>query len=361
MEEQLKKAELGVKKKWPLVMGWVGSATAIIGLFASIAGGVTWFVNHHKQKSARQAEIALAQAQEKQGDYQASVQTYADILKADPTDGSVLNQQLDATMLWVENFHIVVGEGQSATDLAAPQLDEIFSILDAGLTRTKGSQPADVQAHLGWAHWLNRHIAEREFGPAAEQDFRAALATDPSNVYANAMLGNWMLQNGGNFTEAIHFLDIAVAGGKARPYVRELQLGGLIYLDQPGARAEQVKVANDMRNSGEAIDEGDKRRILSFCFDPTVTDHGELVESLSAVPPDDAWKTYLWLDDTQQEGRDEKTQLMVRDFIQANLLEISGRRQESLAKYRLLLGELGNDGSTMEEPVRAAIARLSHS
>lgn len=361
MEEQVKKAELGVKKAWPLVMRWVGGATAIIGLFASLAGGVAWFVNRHKQKADRQAKIALAQVQAKQGEYQASVQTYADILKADPNDRSVLSQQLGATMFWVEDFHVLAGEGQNAADLAAPELDQIFSILDAGLTRTKGPQAADVQAHLGWAHWLNQHIAEREFGPAAEQNLRAALATDPSNVYANAMLGNWMLQNGGDLTEAIRYLDIAVSGGKERTYVRSLQLGGLIYLDKPGARAELIKVANDMRKSGEALNEGDKKRILGFCFDPTVTDHGELVESLSAVPPDEAWETYLWLDDTPEEGQDEKTQLMVRNFIQANLLEISGKQQESLAKYRLLLQEMGNDESTMENSVRAAVARLSHS
>ncbi len=361
MEEQVKKAELGVKKAWPLFMSWVGSATAIIGLFASIAAGVAWFVNHHEKKTERQTKIALAQTQAKQGEYEASVRTYADILKADPTDRSVLSQQVDATMLWVEDFHILAGEGQNAADLAAPELDEIFAVLDAGLARTKGSQAADVQAHLGWAHWLNQHIAEREFGTAAEQNLRAALATDPLNVYANAMLGNWMLQNGGDFTQAIRYLHIAVSSGKARPYVRELQLGGLIYLDKPGARAELIKVAHDMRKSGESLDEGDKRRILSFCFDPIVTDHGELVESLSAVPADEAWNTYLWLDDTPKEGWDEKAQLMVRDFIQANLLEISGQRQESLAKYRSLLQEMGNSGNTMETAVRAAIVRLSRS
>jgi tetratricopeptide (TPR) repeat protein len=361
MEEQVKKAETGAKRAWPHIMAWVGGITAIIGLFASLAGGVAWFVNHHEQHAETQANLALAQAQAQQGDYRTSVQTCADILKADPTDRSALNQQLNSTMLWVENYHVFVSEGKSAADVSAPDLDEIFAILEAGLTRTHGSQAADVQAHLGWAHWINQHIAEREFGAAAEQNLRAALVSDPSNVYANAMLGNWMLQNGGNFSGAVHFLDIAVSTGRERPFVRRLQLSGLINLDQPGARAELVKVANDMRNSGENLDEGSKKSILTFCFDPILTNHEELTESLSAVPPDEAWRTYLWLDDADKEGWDEKTQLLVRDFIQANLLEISGKRQESLEKYRSLLQELGNSGNAMENPVRSAIARLSHS
>lgn len=360
MEEQVKKAEIGVKRAWPHVMAWVGGITAIIGLFASLAGGVAWFVNHHRHHAEIQAKLALAQAQATQGEYQASVQTCVDILKADPTDRSALNQQLDATMLWVENYHIVVSEGKSAADVSAPELEEIFAILEAGLTRTNGSQAADVQAHLGWAHWINQHIAEREFGPAAEQSLSAALVSDPSNVYANAMLGNWMLQNRGNFSEAVHFLDIAVSTGRERPLVRRLQLGGLIDLDKTGARAEAVKVANDMRNSGEHLDAESRKRVLTFCFDPIFTNHAELTESLSTVPPDEAWKTYLWLDDIQEDGLDEKARLWARDFIQANLLEVSGKRQESLVKYRALLQELGNNGSAMENSVRAAIARLSH-
>ena len=361
MGEEIQKAELGAKRAWPAVMTWVGGITALFGLFASLAGGVTWFVNHHKRQAERQGKMALAQIQATQGEYQASLQIYTDILKADPTYRPALDQQLKVTMLWVENFGVLAREDQNAADLSAPALDQIFAILDSGLTRTKGSEAADVQAHIGWAHWLNQHISEREIGPAAEQNLRAALASDPTNLYANAMLGNWMLQTGGDFTEAIQHLETAVSTGKARAFVRSLQIGGLIDHDTPGARAELIGAANNMRKAGEPLGEGEKRRILGLCCDPTVTNHAELVESLSAVPEDEAWKTYLWLDDAQAEGRSEKTHNEVRDFIEANLLEISGKRQESLDKYRLLQRELMNRGSTMENSVDAAIARLAHS
>ena len=261
-------------------------------------------------------------------------------------------------MQWVEDFHGAPGDDQGSA--SAPALDQIMTILDAGMTRVKGLQAADVQAHIGWTHWLNQHIAQREFGPAAEQNLRAALSLDPSNVYANAMLGNWMLQNGRNFSEAIQHLDAAVSTGKARPLVRILQLGGLQYLDKPGSRAAQVKAANDMRKAGEPLDESYKSRILSFCFNPIVTDHRELVESLSAVSPDEAWKTYLWLGENQDGGQDENANSLIRDFIEANILEIAGKRQESLAKYHLLQHELANQGGRMKTSVDEAIVRLSH-
>ena len=337
-------------------MGWVGGITALIGLFASLAGGVAWFVNHHRQQAEVQSKMALAEAQAMQAEYQASLESTGDILKTDPLYRPALDQQLKTAMLWVEDFHVPAQENQNAADLAARALDQILPILDAGLTRSKGTPAADIQAHIGWAHWLNQHIAEREFGTAAEKDLRAALTSDPSNVYANAMLGNWMLQNGGSFPEAIQHFDAAIATGKARPLVRKLQLGGLLYLDQKGARAALLKAVNDMRKSGEPLDESQKRRILGFCFDPVVVDHSELEESLTAAPSDEIWKTYLWLDNMPEDAQGQKE---VNDFISANLLELAGKRSEALEEYRRLQKQLPDQPGIFKNSVDAAIARVS--
>jgi tetratricopeptide (TPR) repeat protein len=347
----------GSAKAWPELMTWVGRTTALLGLFASLGGGVTWLVTHHRHAAERDAKMALAQAQVQQQDYSSAVASYGEVLKDDAAYGPALDAQLNAAELWVENFHVLAREDQDASALAGAALDQAMPVLEAGLTRSKGTQAADVQAHIGWAHWLNQKIAEREFGPAAEQNLRAALVLDPQNVYANAMLGNWLLQNHGNLAEATHDLDVAVATGKVRPFVRGMQLGGLIYLDEKGARAAQVRVANEMRKAGETLDEDDKGRVLSFCFNPTTTEYDELVESLTAVPADEEWKTYLWLDDRSD---DPDSQRLVHEFIQANLLEVSGDRAQALEKFRQLSQELKNSASTMTDPVNAAIVRLSH-
>jgi tetratricopeptide (TPR) repeat protein len=348
-EEEVAKAEPGAGKAWPFVMSWTGRISALIGLGASLVGGVTWFINHHRATVERQEKMRLAETQAKQREYQASIQSYSEILKTDPLYQPALDEQLATTMQWVE----------SPSHFDAASLDQIMAILDAGLSRNRNTaRAADILAHIGWTHWLNQKIAEREFGPAAEQSFNTALAADPSNVYANAMLGNWMLQNGKSFAEGIQHLNAAAATGKERPFVRRMQLGALIYLDQPGSRAEQVKVANDMRKDGEPLDEGDKSRILSFCFNPGTTEHKELAESLSAVPPDEAWQTYLWLDDN---AKDDDSRQNIHDFIQANLLEVSGKRSDALEKYRLLQKNLKNESGSMKDSVNAAIARLSRS
>ncbi|HUN86520.1 MAG TPA: hypothetical protein VMU48_19230 [Terracidiphilus sp.] len=358
MADQDRNAEGSAGGRWTYVMSWVGRITALIGLFATLGGGITWLVNHHIQQSELNAKMALAQTQAKEGEYQASVQTYADVLRADPLYRPALEGQLNTTMEWDENFHVLVPDGQSATSAAGPELDQIMEILDAGLARAKGTRAADVQAHLGWAHFLNQKIAEREYGTAAEQNLRAALATDPSNVYANAMLGNWLLQTDGSLTEAIQHFDVAVASGKARPLVRTFELGGLIDLDQKGARAKLIRVANDMRKSNEPLDADERRRIRVTCFDPIIAGHGEMEECLTALPSDEAWATYLWLNNNPA-GGDDRPQ--VGEFVYADLLELNGKRQESLAKYQALQKELKSQPGSLKERVDAAVTRLSRS
>jgi tetratricopeptide (TPR) repeat protein len=363
MTNNSQQSEPRVKRAWTVILAWIGGVSAVLGFIGAVTGFFGSIQGHFHHNVQLDSEMAVAQSQSRQGDYQASVQSYADILKTEPLYRPALDQQLQATMLWVEDYHVYLKPGEDPGTAVASQLDQIIAILDAALARTQGTMAADVQAHLGWAHWLNQHVAEREFPPnaAAERDYRAALAADPSNVYANAMLGNWMTLNGGSLADAVQHFNNAVATGKARSFVRTLQLAGLGNRDEPGARAALMRAVNEMRKGGEPLDAEDKHRILGFCCDPAVTDHVELTESLSAVSADDAWQTYLWLDDRQNTGEDAKSQRLIHDFVAANIAEISGDKQKSLNEYRALQEELKNQGSALMDAIDQAIARLSHS
>jgi len=355
MADETRKKDQSGAGAWPVVMSWVGRTTALIGLFVTLAGGVTWLINHHSRTSERDAKMALAQAQTRQGEYQAAVDTYSAVLKTDPLFSPALDQQLDTAMAWVEDFHVVGREGQDAANIAGPRIDSILSILDAGLTRSKGTRAADIQAHIGWAHWLNQHIAEREFGDASAQNLRAALAADPSNVYANAMSGNLLLQKSGDFNEANKRFEVAVSSGRSRTFVRKLQVGGLLSNEDPGAPAELVRVANDMRKSGEVLDESYGTRISNFCFAVGVRDHKALGKVLSAAPPDEIWSTYLWLSDG---ARGSGEDAVAHQFIQANLMEVSGKREQALVQFRALQKDLKNSPGSLKDAVDAAVSRL---
>lgn len=333
------------------IMGWIGTISALIGFGVSIAGGIHWYLDRREHKAEFAAQMALADAQRRQGEYAASVNSYNAILKDNPLDPAALRQQQQTAMEWVENFRAVGDSGQSA---AGPELDQIMTVLDAALTRSKGSDAADIEAHLGWAHWLNQKIAQREFGSTAEDDLRAALKLDPDNVYANAMLGNWMLQNGGASAEAIQHFKTAVATGKVRPFVRRFEIGA-ISPDRDNLLPELFKVANEMRRDGEPLDSASRKRIAYFCCTPPSTEQDELVACLSAVPKDEAWPTYQWL----IEGADPQPPQPTSAFVHATLLEISGDKAGSLRELRSIQQELRKQTSSLGPLVDSSISRLA--
>jgi tetratricopeptide (TPR) repeat protein len=360
MDEEVQKIEVAAKRSWGEIMAWIGGITALVGFIATISGGVNWFRNHRLQSSEYKARIALAQTQTNQKQYQAALRTYGGILKEDPLDRSALDAQLDTAMLWVENFSVFVREGKDEGDISAPALDEIFPVLTSGLTRAKGTRAADVQAHLGWAHFLDQKIAHREDESVAVDDWRAALSADPTNVYANAMLGNWMLQTGGgNLAESVQHFHTALATGRALAFVRTLQVGGLLYLGKPGARAEIMKVANEMRSRSEPLDQGSRHRISSWLFGPSVANRPELLEALTAVSSDDTWRTYLWLTGNSVDPA-QGIQDLNQKFIHANLLELSGNHDGALDEYRQFKQGLRNQPGSLRDEVEAAIRRLHH-
>ena len=306
--------------------------------------------------------LATGRMQFDRGEYEAAFKSYTGVLKSDPRNQAAMEAQADAAMRWLENFHVLVPEGAKAGEVAGVPLDQMMPVLDAALARTggQGQRAADILAHLGWAHWLNQKLAQREFGPAAERDLRQALRLDPTNVFANAMMGNWMMQSGRSTEEALQHFRVAVAQDKERPLVRRMQVGVLVYPRDAEARSELIRVVNDMRRNGEALDAGQRRRILTT-YDPVVNTAGELQQTLSAVPPADAWATYLWLDDQKADGSDAEWQRMRRDFIHAGILELEGKRQEALDAFQELREALKQRGATgrIATDVDTAITRLT--
>jgi tetratricopeptide (TPR) repeat protein len=346
-------------------IAWIAGSAAFLALLLAISSliGIGPWSNYRAQKIRVHQLLNTAQTQITQGEYEPAFKTYEAALKLDSGNRTAMDRQVDAAMLWLQDFHVIIGEGQKAEDLAGPSLSELMSVLDGGLARTSGhgERAADILAHLGWAHWLNQHIAEKEFGSAAEQDFHRALNLDPANVYANSMLGNWLLQTHGSLDEALHCFDVALKGNQQRALVREMQLGGMIYNDDPGVRSALIRVTNQMRINSEPMDDSYKHRILSN-YSPTNSQE-ELTETLSAVPPNDAWATFLWLDEKEATGGEREQQRIQHEFIQASIREIAGKSSEALALFKTLDGELKRKGYSgrLSDHVAMAIKRLSRS
>jgi tetratricopeptide (TPR) repeat protein len=351
-------AEAGGRKGNRKKIFLLGAAAVLLLAVAAVAIG-PWS-EHRARQAAMREMFATARSQVERAEYEPAFKTSVDILKTAPGDTAALDLQADAAMRWLEEFHILAPEGTKAEDLAAAKLDQIMPVLDAALARTKGQgqRAADILAHLGWAHWLNQKIAHREYGPAAERDFQQALTLDPSNVFAHAMSGNYLMQTGGDTAEALRHFRTAVAQNKERPLVRAMELGVMTNPDDPEIRAELIRIVNDMRRNGEPLDAARKHRVLS-AYDPTVNSGAELQQTLSAVPPSEAWATYLWLD--EQKSDNVEYQRVRHDFIYAGILELEGKREDALSAFEKLRGELRQKGMNgrIATHVDNAIGRLS--
>ncbi len=302
--------------------------------------------------------VDTSNTQIKLGEYESAYRTGVQAVKLDSASEAARNQEVDAAMRWLEHYSIVGDEGANIEEIAAAQLAEMLSVLDAAFARinAKGPRAADILAHIGWAHWLNQHIAEKEFGSLAEDSLRQAIRIDPSNVYANAMLGNWLLQRNTSFDEAMKCFSVALSTGRERALVRSMELGGLLYNEAPGTPVEVVKALNDMRKNNEKLEDRYRSRFLSVDFNPTNSDE-YLGSLLTAVPPDDTWKTYVWLD-TDPTG---DSQQIKRDFIRARLLELQGKKTDAIAAFTALkikLSAVQMDGR-ISEHVADALKRLS--
>ena len=318
-----------------------GIALLIILLVAASAWLRIGPIGEYRNRKAAIAQmLATAKTQVDRGEYESSFKTYQELLKTDPGNRLAMERQVDAAMAWLDDFHVIPTETVSAESLAAGRLDEIMPVLDAGLARANGQRPraADILAHLGWAHWLNQKLAQREFGSAAEQNLRQALQTDPSNVYANAMLGNWLMQTGGSTEDALKHFRTAVETNQARPLVRQMELGVLVYPEDTEARVALIRLANEMRRNDEPIEDHERGRILS-AYDPTVNSEAEITQTLSAVAPDDAWATYLWLDRSMPHSAADYKRVQA-DFIHASIMEEAGKRDDALKAFGALRSEL---------------------
>lgn len=343
---------------WPATALLVSLAILALAAVAAARVGVgPW-------RSARGQNIRVAQmlqtaaSQSTQQEYESAFRSYQQVLDLDPTDHAAQEGQLVAAMQWLEHFHVLTPEGQKSEDLAAPILAELKTVLEAGLARTSGhdQHAADILAHLGWAHWMNEKIAFKEFDNA-ERFFVQSLAVDPSNVFAHAFMGNWLLQKHGDSSQALVHIQAALTTNRQRALVRAMQLGGLRQNDAPGMRAAFIIALNDVRIHNEPLDKNLRDR-LSYLYSPTVNRESELRETLAAVPPEDAWKTFVWL---TADRSDDTYERALRDFIHAQLTELAGDRTAALAELKALKAELesGHVNGRMVDYTEAAIKRVS--
>jgi len=161
-------------------------------------------------KSPLAADTQRAQAQVDHGDYATGLKAFSDLIEKHPRNKALRSARVDGAMLWIRNYHIAGAEGKDVAGPANAELSPLIAMLEAESAGVNGAQAATLAAHLGWAHFLRFKIAEADMMESAEPYFRQALRLNSRDVYANSMLGNWLLQTKSDaVNEAIgHFLPL---------------------------------------------------------------------------------------------------------------------------------------------------------
>jgi len=342
------------------ILVWVGSASAVIGLLTGIyqlyGPAHDQFADSAETKSA----IRQAQGQYEEADYSGAVKTYAEILQKHPRNKAAGEGRLQAAMARIRNFSVTGAEDdKGVAERADVELTEIIRLLEPAAAEAKGTRGADVTAHLGWAHFLKFRIAQSDTFESTEPYLRKAHALDSLDVYANAMLGNWLLQtHRGSVEEAARYLRTAIdhSDKEKKSWARRFQLGALIHNDDPGAHRELARVANEMRKGGEPLDNAGKRDILRI-YAPAVIRLAELDEALTAGSLEETWATYSWLanggDNAESGWKELKGQ-----FNLARIEELAGRQQEARLRYERIDRDSRVAVTELATPTKEALKRL---
>jgi len=341
---------------------WIGAITAVISLVLGV-NELTKVFSQTGERRGRVTELQrVASEQQKSGDYAAAWATLDQASKAAEEDGgfagliggldkerlAVRTSQEDLAMAWLRDVRIPGGGSFSTV------VDPLAAVVTRGVVSATGVRKADLLGHLGWAYFLKSRDGSTTRSP--EENYQQALDIDPSNPFAHAHWGHWIMWQRGSVDEANRHFAAAVASGRERPYVRRIQLAALRLYGSAANENALFHAVDDMRRNNEPIDAVTRRDVYNsyysaFNSDPYVQ------RVVGILPPDEHIATMRAL----FFGADfDPARVPLRDAMMALLLEAAGRRDESLAAWRGVRAELPRGGDQrVRDRADAAIARLS--
>ena len=260
---------------------------------------------------------------------------------------SIRTAQEDLAMAWLQNW-------QPPGQPPAPLPETLVPTLTAGAAAASGARKADLLAHLGWEAALRGGPGGEDTSDAApESFFRQAVEADPSNPYAHAHWGYWLAWQQ-KLGEASSRFDAALASGRARPYVRAVQLAALLLHTAPASGTAYIAAVADMIRNGEAVDAAVRDRVYAlyaFGFEGEAA-FAQLTAALPAAAQIALVRT-LFIDAADR--RPDRTAAAYAWL--ARLQEAAGDQEGALASWRSVLSSLPPEASgPLADRARAAVA-----
>lgn len=261
---------------WPLAM------SALISATSTAPSPEVSRVDEAGAAQATAREVAVAQSQLDAGDHAGAWATLAAWAAAHPGP-EIEHAQALAAMRWLRAMH--APEGTTFTEQVKPLLPVLHRVA-AGADAVLA---ADALAHIGWGHfleWREANAAESAIGALYSQ----ALAGDPSNPYAHAMSGHWILWRTGDVPAAAAHFEAALASGREAPWARQLALAA--YLQRDAIR-EAVSTLIAMRRAGDSLAADERERIASRLYESS--DSAVWARLAAAADPREHLAAFDWL------------------------------------------------------------------
>ncbi|MBZ5634998.1 MAG: hypothetical protein LAO55_17895 [Acidobacteriia bacterium] len=335
------------EKKLSKPLAWIGTLTAIFSVVGGAYGGWTFFSGQYEKRRAISGLLAAEAVQLSTQDYAAAWKTLEQASAIDSNSEKVLQAQEDVAMQWLENVHAT--EDNTFTQIS----EKLGPVLTRGANSAKSPQrQADLLAHLGYSYFLR--LRESPSGPDPESAYREALQKDPTNPYAHAMWGHWILWNDQGLAKGNeHFAAALASPRNLRPYVRTLQVAAVLNGHGYDYDEEAVRVANGIRKEQGDLDAHSRGSIL-FIYSVRMIPPGASTPAfLAAVPPAEHLATFEWI------AQNTTDRVLMRGYCRSRLLEAAGRNDEALAAYRELEKQFKDASYSIVNPTQQAIARLT--
>ncbi|MCM3903139.1 MAG: toll/interleukin-1 receptor domain-containing protein [Pyrinomonadaceae bacterium] len=332
---------------------------AIVLVLASVIAFL--FTSTRALKNEMADQLSVGRTQEQAHDYAAAWQTYDQAVQHIASrpmiqwfDRRVLtevtNARTDVVMQWLRDVHLPSGKKWSEV------VDPLLPTLDEGIVGSEGSRRAEILAHRGWADFLRARDGRADLKP--EVYYQHAIDVDPTNAYAHAMWGHWILWTRGSLNDADGHFRQALAGAEHRPYVRGMQLAALRNRQGDESDLAQVRVANEMRLAHETLDAPLRRRlhtIFYFKLRPNREPKEWLKQLASIVPAGELVATYQWLfDDKEFLLSDEP----LAPYYLGLLQEAAGDKAEAVRTLQALRATLKPNDTDLRKAVDRALLRL---
>jgi tetratricopeptide (TPR) repeat protein len=331
------------------VFKWVGYLTAIFSLCGTLVAIAKYVYDRGERRKKVATLLATGAEEQKARDYTASWQTLEKAVQLEPNSGTVRAAQEGLALAWLEDVHLQ--ESQKFSDVT----EKLEPILERAIASGKpGPREADLRAHMGWIYFLEAREGRLDLDPTVP--YREAVKQDPTNPYAHAMWGHWILwQDCEKIEEAKGHFAAALASQRERDYVRSLEMAALLNCHNHQADLEVIRVANAMREERRAPDDGTRDHILSIYYFEFTPKTAATSEFISAVPPAEHVATFHWLFDGVSLDANNKAP---QAYYLGELEEAAGQREAAITNYRLALRRLSSD-STQGQAADEGVKRLS--